>query len=85
VGAAGKFKPPPGGKGTELKKEKPGQQLGFPAIGMTERDNAPALPGQRPLKRMYQRVLSPQNRFCDSVKKKEVEADKNPDNEYYRF
>jgi hypothetical protein len=79
MGPPGKPYPFPGGKVSKLKKEKPGEKLGFPSVGMAESDNATAFSGQSPLKSLKEETIpSLQHNPGYPVKKEKVEPGQEP-------
>jgi hypothetical protein len=85
MGTPGEANPRTGGQSLELKEKKPGQKLGFSAVGVTEGDNTPAFSLQRSLKNVKKGLFPPQKHPGHTVKKEKVEPAKYPDEEYSQF
>jgi hypothetical protein len=69
----------------ELKKEKPGQKLRFPPIGMAESYDATALSCKGSFKRFKNEWLPLQNHSGNSQEKKTIEPAKHPDEKNNKF
>jgi hypothetical protein len=85
MGAPGEPDPRTGGQGLELTEKKPGQKLGFPAVGMTKSDNTPAFSLQGSLKNVKKGLFSPQKHPGHTVEKEKIDTAKYLDKEYNQF
>jgi hypothetical protein len=75
----------PGCQYPELKKEKPGQKLGFPPIGMAKSYDAAAFSGKGSLKCLKNVRLPLQNHPGNSQEKDAVESAKHPNEKNDKF
>jgi hypothetical protein len=82
MGKTGEFHTSPGCKAAELKEKKPCQKLRLPAVRMSEGNDTPAFPFQRPLKGIKKILLAPQNHFGHSIKNEEIRPDKELEEDY---
>jgi hypothetical protein len=82
MGRQGEPDPRTGGQRPELTEKKPGQKLGFPAVGMTKSDNTPAFPFQRSLKNVKKDLFPPQKHPGHPIKKEKIGPAKYLDEEY---